>query len=359
MNPKLFKRKDNREQREKGGLYAWGHFFRSISSLLWVIVVIIVLVALGRMFLFKKSGILDWKKPVTQKVVREVDWQKVNRQVEEVLKLARNDLEKSVSLKLDRWIDANMKRVDDDFLDWYFGYWTQQQIGLKSLLYEVWHWVDGDSPTAAEKITQEVQQEFATRVLRPQIAQMEIERIIRGSMSNYAVQVRTRLEQIPTEYEIQPADWERYIGDISVMISYADAGRQTSLPLKALVGATAGGAVVMVRALGPMFGKIGARVSAKFAGKAASKMATKTGGKVAAKVGGKFVGSIIAIGIIIWDVWAHYETRKKAMPVLRKNIRDYFLEVKESILHDSVFGVMPIVYGMERQIVGQLPAEGF
>ena len=105
-----------------------------------------------------------------------------------------------------------------------------------------------------------------------------------------------------------------------------------------------------------MFSKIGARVSAKFAGKAASKMATKTGGKVAAKVGGKFAGSIIAIGVIIWDVWDHYETKKKALPVLRKNINDYFVEVKESILHDSVYGIMPIVYGLERQIVRKLPA---
>ena len=356
MNPKLFKKRENGEQSEKNSrLYAWGHLLRSVSKLLWVIVAIIVLVALGKIFLFKDSGAYDWKRPVTQKVVEEVDWNKVNQEVEEILKQARTQLETSVSLQLDDWIVTNMKRVDEDFLDWYFGYWTQQQIGLKSLLYEVWHWVDGDSPTAAEQITLEVQQEFSNRVLRPQIAQMKIERIIRNSMSVYAATIRQQLENIPSEYKIQPADWERYLGDISIMISHVDAGRQTSLPLKALVGATAGGAIVMIRALGPMFSRIGARISAKFAGKAAAKMATKTGGKVAAKVGGKFAGSIIAIGIIIWDVWDHYETKKKALPVLRQNIEDYFSEMKQAILHDSLYGVMPIVLGLERQIVAQLP----
>ncbi len=356
MNPKLGKKEENGERTQKTNrLYAWGHLLRSVGKLLWVIVAIIVLVALGKMFLFKSTAPFNWKRAVTQKVIQEVDWNKVNQEVERSLKKARMELELSVAKQLDNWIDANMQRVDNDFLDWYFGYWTQQQIGLKSLLYEVWHWVDGDSPTAAEKITLDVQQEFANRVLRPQIAQLEIERIIRNSMSAYTTKVRNLFDRIPTEYKIQPADWERYIGDISVMVKNTEADRQTSFPLKALVGATAGGAVVMLRTLGPVINRIGARVTAKFAGKAATKMASKTGGKVAAKVGGKFAGTIIAIGIIIWDVWDHYETRKKALPVLRKNINDYFVEVKYSILHDSVYGIMPIVYELELQIVKQLP----
>ncbi len=68
------------------------------------------------------------------------------------------------------------------------------------------------------------------------------------------------------------------------------------------------------------------------------------------RTGGKFVGTIIAVGIIIWDVWDHYNTKKKAMPVLRTNIKDYFRELKMSILFDPEYGVMTIIYGMEKNI---------
>ncbi len=43
-------------------------------------------------------------------------------------------------------------------------------------------------------------------------------------------------------------------------------------------------------------------------------------------------------------------TKKKAMPVLRTNIQDYFRELKMSILFDPEYGVMTIIYGMEKNI---------
>lgn len=344
-------------ERKSGRLYAWSALLRSVSKLLWVFVIMIVLVAVGKIFVFKSAKKDLPPKPIQKRVVPQVDWSQVNKEVETILLGARRKTAATASAKLDQWIDKNMQRVDDDFLEWYFSYWTQQQIGLKSLLYQVIHWVDGDQPTAAEKITQQVQEEFANRVLRPQIAQMEVERIVGESVSTYAESLRSDLRKIPEKYEIKTADWERYIGDIAVMVKNVDAGRQTSLPLKALVGATAGGVVVMFRSLRPIIARIGSRISARLSGKAAAGMATKTGGKVAARVGGKFLGSIIAVGIIIWDVWDHYQTKKKAKPVLRQNIFDYFQEVKQAILHDGEFGLMTVIYGMEQSILAHLPRQ--
>jgi hypothetical protein len=346
--------KDNYEGKS-GRLYAWSALLRSFSKLLWVFVILIVLVALGKIFLFKSARKEAPPKPIQKTVAPQVDWSQVNKEVETILRKARKEVEKDASVKLDQWIAQHMERVDKDFLEWYFGYWTQQQIGLKSLLYQVIHWVDGDQPTAAEKITQQVQEEFAARVLRPQIAQMEIERIINEVVSRYAELLRSDLRKIPQKYEIKRADWERYIGDIAVMVKNVDASRQTSLPLKALVGATAGGVVIMARSLQPIIARIGSRISARLSGKAAAGMATKTGGKVAARVGGKFLGTIIAVGIIIWDVWDHYQTKKKARPVLRQNIFDYFQEVKQAILYDGDFGLMTVIYGMEHSILENLP----
>jgi len=288
--------------------------------------------------------------------VEKIDWAKVNKKIESVMMEARKETEALASERLDFWIDQNMARVDSDFLEWYFGYWTQQGLGLKALLAQVIHWVDSDSPTAAEKITQVVQEEFTNRVIRPQIAQLEVERMVGDIVTFYSASLKGKLDGIPGEYKINPADWDRYISDISVMVKNVEANRGTSLPLKALVGVTAGGTLLVARALKPMIGRIGARISTRLAARSAAKMAAKTGGKVAVRTGGKFLGIIVAVGIIIWDVWDHYDTVKTAKPVLRKNINDYMLEVKQAILHDPDFGVMTVIYQMELGISKHNPA---
>jgi hypothetical protein len=342
---------DGRDYEKKSQrLHAWSDLLRSISKFLWIIVIVIILAALGKMFIFKSGKEPGSMKPVKKPVVEKVDWSRVNKEIEKMMMTARKETETLASTKLDLWIEKNMQRVDSDFLEWYFSYWTQQKLGLQSLLAQVWHWVDSDSPTAAEKITEEVQEEFSNRVIRPQIAQLEIERIVNEIVSHYSTSLKGKLERIPGEYNINPADWDRYLEDISVMIKNVEANRSTSLPLKALVGVTAGGAVLMANSLRPIVTKIGAKISSKLAAKSAAKMAAKTGGKVAAKTGGKFLGTIIAVGIIIWDVWDHYSTKQKAKPVLRQNIYDYLMEVKESILHDPAYGIMTIIYQMEQSI---------
>jgi hypothetical protein len=333
---------------------AWGEFLRSFSKVLWVLVILIVLGVLGKTLLFKKSGSGDRSRQITKKpVITKVDWTRINRDVQSAMSKTRLHIQELAAEKLNVWIKNQMKRVDGDFLPWYFSYWTQQKIGLKSLMYQVLNWVDSDNPPPAERITEEVQEEFASRVLRPQIAQLEVERILTEVITEYSTRLSREFKKIPGEYHIKQADWDRYLQDIAVMVKNVEANRQTSLSLKAIAGVTAGGMVLMFRSIKPLITRIGSRISSKMAAKAASRMATKTGGKVAAKLGGRFIGTIIAVGIIIWDVWDHFQTKKKALPVLRQNIQDYLNEVRESILHDPEFGIMTIIYEMELSISEQ------
>lgn len=343
-------KRDEDYEKKSQRIYAWSHLLKSFSKFLWLIVIVIVLAAVGKMFIFKSGKDTKIQEPVKKPVVEKVDWAVVNKAIEKTMMEARKETEEMAAAKLDFWIEKNMERVDNDFLEWYFGYWNQQKLGLQGLLAEVMHWVDGDNPSAAEKLTEVVQEEFANRVIRPQIAQLELERTVNEIVSHYCHILKGKLEDIPTEYKIERVDWERYIGDISVMVKNVEANRSTPIALKAIVGVTAGGTLLVVKTLKPVIMKIGGKISSKLAAKTAGKMAAKTGGKVAAKSGGKFLGSIVAIGIIIWDVWDHYSTKKKAKPILRQNIYDYLKEVKENILHDPQYGIMTIIYGMEQSI---------
>lgn len=340
-------------------IQVWSDFLRSISRVLWLVVILVVLVVLGKIFLFKSPDrARDRSKPVKKPVVMKVEWGRINQKVEKIMNQARLETEKLASEKLDQWIDKHMERVDRDFLDWYFSYWTQQKIGLKSLLYQVLNWVDSDNPPPAERITLEVQEEFANRVLRPQIAQMEVERILNQVISHFSEVLNREFKKIPGEYQIRQADWERYLDDIAVMVKNVEANRQTALTLKAIAGVTAGGMVMMFRSIKTIITRVGGKISARMAAKSASGMATKTGSIVASRMGGRFLGTIIAVGIIIWDVWDHYQTRKKALPMLRENIRDYFSEVKESILHDPEYGIMTIIYSMELSVSEEFKKQG-
>lgn len=352
-------KKRNEVGKEIGGgsesrLSAFSELLRSISKVLWTVAVLILVAGLGKLFIFKSTDNSGIKKTVEKPLLEKINWEMVNEEIKSSLEKSRIHAEKVASMDLDKWIHGLMLRVDEEFLPWYFDYWTQQKMGIEGLLAQIWHWVDDESPTAAEKITEDVQRQFSAKVLRPQIAQLELERIVNKTVAEYSKSLSGDLSKLPKKFNIKRADWDRYITDISVMTSSVEAGREISISLKVLAGAGAGGIALIFRTIKPLLTKIGSKISGRMATGIAAKMAAKTGGKVALRSGGKFLGSIIAIGIIVWDVWDHYRTKQRAMPVLRRNIKDYLLELKNSILTDTDFGIMTVIHKMEIKIVSGL-----
>jgi hypothetical protein len=127
---------------------------------------------------------------------------------------------------------------------------------------------------------EDIQAQFATRVLRPEIAQLELERLTNEVLKIYVTKVSEYLTPMPEKYQLTPPDWERYLDDIAVVISRTEGNRATPLTLKALTVTTGAGMVALGHALRPAIQQIGSKVSGTLAGKAAGKMAAKTGAKV-------------------------------------------------------------------------------
>jgi len=339
------------------GILAWSRLIDSIGRLIWILVIVVIVAALGRYFILRsqKAGKspppVDQTKPV---VVKPIPWDQIDRDMAIALENSRIRAEEYAYERLDAWIDDLMERVDNDFLDWYFDYWNQQILGLKGLYQSIVHWVDSEAPTAAEKITEEIQGEFAKRVLRPQIAQLELEQLTQDVVDRYVNDLRENLSDIPLRYNVPQGAWDRYLDDIAVVIHDVEGNRKVSLTLKALTFSSVGAAVLLGKSLQATASRVGSRVSTRLAGKAAARMAAKTGGKVAGRAGGKLLGPIIGIGIIIWDVLDHYKTQKVSRPILRQNILDYLNEVKMSLLHDPETGIMTVIYSLERSILESL-----
>jgi hypothetical protein len=94
-----------------------------------------------------------------------------------------------------------------------------------------------------------------------------------------------------------------------------------------------------------------AKGSSKLAAKGASKLAVKSGTKVAAKLGVEAVGSVLGIGIIVWDVWDYYHTKATQLPILRQNIKEYLDQVKTALLKDPQTGLISVIYDLEDQVL--------
>ena len=325
-----------------------------LSRVIWCVIVLIVAAAVGKWLIMDRAATAPLVH--TSKVLPKpaINWARVDADLVHTLQEAASVADEATTHKLDIWIDTLMKRVDDDFLDWYFSYWNQQILGLKAIWYWSFSQVLSDAPDAAERMTEDVQEQFTARVLRPEIAQLELERLATEVLQIYVTQVSEHLAGMPQRYQISPPDWERYLNDIAVITSRTAGNREVPLTLKTLTVSTAAGAVALGHAMGPTLKQLGSKVSGKLVGTAAEKMAAKTGAKVSAKVGGKSLGAIIGIGILIWDVWDHQQTQKVERPRLRQAITDYFAEVKQNLLYEPESGIMSVLHTIEENIIASL-----
>ena len=325
-----------------------------LSRVIWCVIVLIVAAAVGKWLLTDRAVLTPSVHTSKALPTPAINWAQVDADLVRTLQEAAFEAEEAATHKLDMWTDTLMQRVDTDFLDWYFSYWNQQILGLKAIWYWSFSQVLSDAPDTAERMTEDVQEQFTARVLRPEIAQLELERLATEVLQIYVTKVREHLAAVPRTYQISPPDWERYLNDIAVITSRTEGNRDVPLTLKTLTVSTAAGLGVLGHAVSPIFKQLGSKVSGKLVGTAAETMAVKTGAKVSAKLGGKCLGAIIGIGVIIWDVWDHQQTKKVERPRLRQAITDYFAEVKQNLLYEPESGIMSVLHTIEGNVIASL-----
>jgi hypothetical protein len=339
---------------------AISEFVKSISPYLWAIVIVVVIIPLlGRAVIAIPSGPGPVKpdpvKPDPVVVVEKFDWKILDESIRTAIKNADVTAQNFAEAKLDDWVNGLMVNVDGSFLDWYFNYFNQKKLEFSAPF--IWassavaHWVDSNQPSpeqvVVEKMTEDFQLEFAKRVLRPKIAQFEIESITNDTVNVYVSQLEKNISSIQGKYHIPQGDWERYLNDIAITINESE-GVTSNLTLKTLVG---GGSYLFVTTAIPIAAKVGSKIATTFAGKAGAKMAAKTGGMVAGKIGAELLDPIVGIGILIWDLWDYNHTVSINRPILRASILEYLHQVKHSLLNNPTNGIMASINQLESGIL--------
>ena len=154
-----------------------------ISTILWAILILVIVSSIGRSFAFGSTlisnpAINTFAVATNESNVTAAQDKEFKMDINTALVTARKAALKHGSDEFDMWINGMMHRVDNpdqdgDFLDWYFGYWTQQKFGLESTLQEGKRLFNKNILTANEKIQKEVVREFTNRVFRPEIAEYQ------------------------------------------------------------------------------------------------------------------------------------------------------------------------------------------
>lgn len=335
---------------------AISEFIKSISPYLWAIVIVVVIIPLlGRALIAIPPETRPVKPDPVVVVVDKFDWKILDESIITAIKNADVTAQNFAEAKLDDWVNGLMVNVDGSFLDWYFNYFNQKKLEFSAPF--IWassavaHWVDSNQPSpeqvVVEKMTEDFQLEFAKRVLRPKIAQFELESITNDTVNVYVSQLEKNISSIQGKYHIPQGNWERYLNEIAITINESE-GVTSNLTLKTLVG---GGSYLFVKTAIPIAAKVGSKIATTFAGKAGAKMAAKTGGMVAGKIGAELLDPIVGIGILIWDLWDYNHTVSINRPILRASILEYLHQVKHSLLNNPTNGIMASINQLESGIL--------
>jgi len=331
--------------------------FKAAANLLWLAVFAIVAATIGRSYIdFGSIPAPFIDAPARQvQILPAVSWNAVNQDIRSAVEAARTKALAKARVSLDDWHKTLMNRVDNDFMEWYFNYFNQQLIGLQ-YIYQLGHsYIMGSSRAPSEVVIENIQTQFANRVLRPQIAQLELEAMTRGAVEVFVHTLNERLNEIPRKYQMPREEWERHLDSIALMASSVEGDRSVPITLKALtagVGAASFG--MMAKAFAPVVktaaSKFISMVSAKAVSAAAVTTATATGTKVAGSFAGGFLGPLVAVGIVGWDLMDHATTVEENRPIMRQNIHDYLVEFEKHLLEEegTVGGV---IHGLELGIV--------
>ena len=201
-------------------------------------------------------GKLDEPHIVEQPVVQAVDLSRLTPEVRQAVENARVDGLQHARAELESLHGEMMRKVDSRLLDWYFGYWTQQRLGLSYAYTSGTNWVaslvvDVDPEEASKTLQTEIAREFELRVMPGPILEQHLQRIAQQSVTVFVRSLQEHLQDIPKRYQVPSAQWEEYLERITFMIGGTQASRSVPLTLKALSAGIVLSGVSVTTALAP------------------------------------------------------------------------------------------------------------
>lgn len=284
--------------------------------------------------------------PPKKQTVKVISWSEIDSRVHAASISAYDAAVRHAEEKVRRWKDL-LKERQQEFLDWYFSFFTVNSLEMRSIGYALAdtalvEFFAGDQPSARERIGEIVSEAYAARVLHPASAQLKVESICRSSVEVYLTSLSHQLSGLQAEFEVPQAEWDRYLAGASELALGID-GRQVLFATKAML---AGGGVAVTKVV-------------SLGGRQLQGLTVRAGGKLAAgaRVGSKFVRGAawyLGIGLVAWDLYDHRRTVQENRPVLERALNGYLDELEQQVLHDSESGIIQVLDGVQYDVLQRL-----
>ncbi|BAI91952.1 hypothetical protein L1F28_28025 [Arthrospira platensis NCB002] len=305
-----------------------------VSIIIWTMVIFLVLFPLLGHQIMNQALSAELNTPsleITPNMVA-FGWLGNQQAFDQARQTAYKEAKQYAEQELDKWETELIKRIDTDFLNWYFSYFNQKKQELDVLVqYVSQNFINGfDQSKINEQIKNSVnynlQREFARRVVSSKSAESKFNTIKIDTTELYLEKLSGQLKNVPKKYKIAEADWQQYLETIKVRLEN-EQGDQ-SLPVKVIGG--------------------------YLTTKAVAKIAAMTSGKVVAGLISSSIASVIdpavAVGLIALDYWDYNNGVTENKPRLREDLVESLSELKNTLLKDPELGVMSAVNELDEQI---------
>ncbi|MDZ8083948.1 MAG: hypothetical protein RMX35_33410 [Nostoc sp. DcaGUA01] len=327
-----------------------------LKTLVWPILIIVVIIPLiGKILITSSFTPPDPTSPTTDVINPQPNWNEIDELIIGAIKNARTTANNFAEAQLNDLVNGWMINVDSSFLDWYFNFFNQKLLEYNGaaiwLSSSIQNFIHSNTIPAkqilAEEITENLEVEFAKRVLKPKISELKLENIRTETIKIYVDQLGENLSSIQANSNISKVDWQRYTNDISITIYDGNGIASTSLR-KVWLGLSY---KTILKSSGAVGSKIGSKIIGKTVGNFAGQISAKSGAKIAGQIGSELLDPIIGIGIIVWDLWDYHNTVNIDRPILRDEIYQYLDEVKSSLLNNPENGIMASINDLETEII--------
>lgn len=287
------------------------------------------------------------------------NWYEIDKRLADAVREVHDTTEEFATAEMDEWLSEIMKKVDNQFLNWYFSYFHQKatQDGvpfawlafkidfLKVLRAEDEKQLNADQ-IIQKRMIEEINDKFKQLVFN-QETEDDLKRTIERIARNYASAIGFKFSQIKALYQVHDEDWKQHLDDISQLI-YNTGTSQFGFSTESLNNQLATKLSIATTLA------ISTKLAAKFASKLVVKGAVKGGVSAAAELVAKFVDPFILVGFLAWDVSDYQQMITKTQPELRQNIFDYLNELKQSIINSPENSIMTAIEEVETKLINTL-----
>jgi len=289
-------------------------------------------------------------------------WQAIKEEIWIASTLAQTEAEIYARQAMREWMGRVRARIDNDFVPWYSGYWTQQWIGLKAVWYELNR--EEAEAQVEQYLAKYLTERFYDLVLEPAGVESNPQTITEQAAALYVRLLSTQLQCIPRTYLVPPQSLQTKLHQISLIALPGSAPARATLSQvfesDDLAGTPAYDALV-ARSNSVETPQRGSPDQERLAAVAEDAVArlfaelpVRAGGGAAAAVAGEALGLFISLGVAAWSAVAHDQEKAAIESRLRQALDAGLEDMWHTLMEDPELGVLFPVRHMDRQIASGL-----